>query len=187
MTKLKYDNYKIHELRINNISWKEIAKNFNSTEDAVRASYSRWKCKNDIKNNIKRDVFKICIVCGKIILNSSDKYCSFACQHEFQFQEWIKSWKIGNENGIKGKYGISNYLRKYLFRKYNNKCSKCGWGKVNPYSNKIPLEIEHIDGNYLNNNEDNLELLCPNCHSLTKTYKGANKGNGRKERRKYNL
>lgn len=31
-----------------------------------------------------------------------------------------------------------------------------------------PLEIEHIDGNALNNKEDNLILLCPNCHSLTK-------------------
>jgi predicted HNH restriction endonuclease len=47
------------------------------------------------------------------------------------------------------------------------------------------LEIEHIDGNFENNAEENLELLCPNCHSLTSTYKGANKGSGRKERKKY--
>ena len=47
---------------------------------------------------------------------------------------------------------------------------------------KLPL-----DGNYLNNSEDNLDLICPNCHSLTPTYKGANLGNGRKERNKYNL
>ena len=62
----------------------------------------------------------------------------------------------------------------------------CGWGVVNTYSNMIPLEIEHIDGNYLNNSEENLILLCPNCHSLTATYKGANK-NGRKSRRHYSL
>ena len=30
---------------------------------------------------------------------------------------------------------------------------------------------------------DNLELLCPNCHSLTKTYKALNLGNGRHTRR----
>ena len=35
--------------------------------------------------------------------------------------------------------------------------------------------------------EDNLDLICPNCHSLTATYKGANKGNGRKDREKYSL
>lgn len=49
----------------------------------------------------------------------------------------------------------------------------------------FPLEVEHIDGNFENNSEENLTLLCPNCYSLTPTYKGANKGNGRKERKKY--
>ena len=68
---------------------------------------------------------------------------------------------------------------------YNNTCCKCGWNKVNPYTQNIPLEIEHIDGNYKNNNEDNLILLCPNCHSLTSTYKGANLNHGRKSRKKY--
>ena len=46
-------------------------------------------------------------------------------------------------------------------------------------------QIEHKDGNHKNNHEENLTLICPNCHSLTETYKGANRGNGRKERRKY--
>lgn len=40
--------------------------------------------------------------------------------------------------------------------------------------------MEHIVGDYTNNSEENLILLCPNCHSLTATYKGANKGHGRK-------
>ena len=69
--------------------------------------------------------------------------------------------------------------------KYQCKCSKCGWGEESPFSHTIPLEVEHIDGNFQNNREDNLTLLCPNCHSLTPTYKGANKGNGRKDREKY--
>lgn len=43
----------------------------------------------------------------------------------------------------------------------------------------IPLEIDHIDGNSENNSEENLRLICPNCHSLTATYKGANRGKGR--------
>lgn len=42
-------------------------------------------------------------------------------------------------------------------------------------------------GNYLNNSEDNLDLICPNCHSLTPTYRALNIGNGRKDRHKYNL
>lgn len=63
-------------------------------------------------------------------------------------------------------------------------CLNCN-SKINTYTNTIPLEIDHIDGNYKNNNEDNLILLCPNCHSLTATYKGANLNNGRKARTKY--
>ena len=87
---------------------------------------------------------------------------------------------------MKGKYQVSNYVRKYLYEKYDSKCALCGWNKKNNYTNIIPLEIEHKDGNYLNNSEENLILLCPNCHSLTSTYKGANK-NGRKSRKKYSL
>ena len=40
------------------------------------------------------------------------------------------------------------------------------------------------DGNYRNNEEYNLELLCPNCHSLTQSYKSLNNGNGRDDRYK---
>jgi hypothetical protein len=32
---------------------------------------------------------------------------------------------------------------------------------------KIPLELHHIDGNRFNNKIENLQILCPNCHSLT--------------------
>lgn len=70
---------------------------------------------------------------------------------------------------------ISNNIRTYLFEKYNNSCQICGWNKVNAFTGKCPLEIHHIDGNYLNNTEENLQLLCPNCHSLTENFKSLNK------------
>ena len=88
---------------------------------------------------------------------------------------------------MSGKYQISSHIRRYMREKYNNQCSRCGWCEVNPYTNKVPLEVEHIDGNYLNNSENNLDLICPNCHSLTPTYRALNMGNGRKDRHKYNL
>lgn len=34
----------------------------------------------------------------------------------------------------------------------------------------IPLELHHIDGNHHNNTSENVKLLCPNCHSQTKTF-----------------
>lgn len=53
------------------------------------------------------------------------------------------------------------------------KCSNCGLDTW--LDNPIPLELEHIDGNHLNNTLTNLTLLCPNCHALTDTYRGKNK------------
>ncbi len=52
-------------------------------------------------------------------------------------------------------------------------CENCGlhtWHDV-----KIPLELHHIDGNNSNNNLENIQILCPNCHALTPNYRGKNK------------
>lgn len=130
---------------------------------------------------------KNCLNCGKELTSRQTKYCSNTCQKEYEHKQWIERWKAGKESGMSGKYGISAHLKRYLFDKYERKCARCGWSEINSFTNTLPLEIEHIDGNYLNNTEDNLIVLCPNCHSLTATYKGANKGNGRKDRKQYSL
>ncbi len=126
----------------------------------------------------------LCLNCQKTILNKR-KYCSNKCQKEYEYKTYIENWKKGLESGMRGNYQISMHIKTYLFEKFNNKCARCGWSKINPYTKNIPLEIEHIDGNYKNNDESNLILLCPNCHSLTSTYKGANIQFGRKARSKY--
>ena len=46
-----------------------------------------------------------------------------------------------------------------------NECEMCGLKEWR--SQKLTLELHHIDGNRFNNNLDNLQILCPNCHSLT--------------------
>lgn len=83
---------------------------------------------------------------------------------------------------MRGPEALSQYVRRYLFEKYESKCCECGWSKVNPTTGKVPLEVEHIDGDWKNNKEENLKLLCPNCHSLTPTYRSLNKGKGRQNR-----
>lgn len=98
---------------------------------------------------------------------------------ETKYLNYINRWKCGEESGMRGRTGISRHIRRYLFDRFDNKCCKCGWGKTNPTTNSVPLEVDHIDGDHTNNNESNLELLCPNCHSLTPTYKSLNKGKGR--------
>lgn len=103
-------------------------------------------------------------------------------QKNFEYKN-IKNWKNGLETGLRGNHQISIHIKRVLFNKCKNKCTKCNWGQVNEYTNNIPLEIEHIDGNYKNNEKNNLILLCPNYHSLTSIYKGANLNNGRKSRK----
>lgn len=98
----------------------------------------------------------------------------------------FSSGKHGQKSGMRGQYQLSLHIRKYMFDKYNSKCCLCGWSEKNVYTGLIPLEIEHKDGNFRNNSEENLILICPNCHSLTSTYKGANLNHGRHERKKYN-
>lgn len=52
-------------------------------------------------------------------------------------------------------------------------CQSCGLSKW--LDGKIPLELDHIDGNSKNHSFNNLRLLCPNCHALTPTYRAKNR------------
>lgn len=55
------------------------------------------------------------------------------------------------------------------------------------YTNSIPLEVHHIDGDCTNSFEENLQLLCPNCHSLTDNFGSLNKESKRFHRQKKTL
>jgi 5-methylcytosine-specific restriction endonuclease McrA len=102
---------------------------------------------------------------------------------DLAYKQFIERWLSGLETGMKGKTSISCHIRKYLFELHKSKCQLCGWSQVSQSTGKVPLEIDHKDGDYRNNRIENLQLICPNCHSLTATYKSQNKGKGRN--RKY--
>lgn len=96
---------------------------------------------------------------------------------------FIERWLAGLELGTRGKTATCGHIKKYLINIRGDKCERCGWCEVNPTTNKVPIELEHIDGVWNNNNIENLILLCPNCHSLTPTYRSLNYGAGRKARK----
>lgn len=119
-----------------------------------------------------------CKNCGTELTTRTQTYfCSQKCQAENISKESLLKVERGDKVGVLT-------LKRYLVEKRGNKCECCGWNKLNPITNKCPIELEHIDGNHENNSLDNLKLLCPNCHSLTPTYKNLNKGKGRFSRRK---
>jgi hypothetical protein len=120
-----------------------------------------------------------CLNCGKENPRVGYKYCSNSCQQEYQYRSYIKKWKNGEVSGIKTLGIVSRYIKRYLREKFANKCCLCGWAKVNSRTGGIPLVADHIDGNWHNNTESNLRLICPNCDSLLPTYAGLNRGNGR--------
>lgn len=124
----------------------------------------------------------VCVHCNKEGMqpvSSTGKYCNNRCQVDAQYAQFILAWKRGELTGLVGKRGISAHIRRYMFEKYNSKCCICGWCTPHPTDGKIPLEVDHIDGNWLNTTEENLQLLCPCCHALTPTYKSQNKNSTR--------
>ena len=70
----------------------------------------------------------------------------------------------------------SHLLKKRLFREGLKKpqCELCGWCERAP-DGRIPVELDHINGDRNDNRLENLRILCPNCHSLQPTHRGLNK------------
>lgn len=72
-------------------------------------------------------------------------------------------------NELSGKYS----RKRRILEEQNFKCNRCGLDKW--LGQNIKFELEHKDGNKLNNDRNNLEVLCPNCHSLTPWWRVSHK------------
>lgn len=84
--------------------------------------------------------------------------------------------KLGYTGSTKA---LSPTIRKYMLLKTNHSCEECGWNKLHPVDQKPLVEVDHIDGNASNCTESNLRVLCPNCHSMTTTFRARNKNSAR--------
>lgn len=101
----------------------------------------------------------------------------------FTGQGWNKNNKF---NLLRQKYSIEDILtnkvtytsstrlrQRLILEGYKeNKCEKCD---LSEWMNKqIPLELNHINGNNIDNRLENLEILCCNCHAQTDNWRGRN-------------
>lgn len=77
---------------------------------------------------------------------------------------------------VNGSSYQSYKLKKRLFDSglKQEHCEECMWNTRSP-DGRLPLELDHINGNSKDNRIVNLRVLCPNCHSLKPTHRGRNK------------
>lgn len=109
----------------------------------------------------------------------------------FTGKQWNKG-KTEADNFIIGKIPIDKIfsnqvgirpcnLKEKLFKLgyKDRKCEICGCDEM--WQGKpLTLELHHIDGNHYNNSLENLQILCPNCHSQTNSYRRRNAIRARK-------
>ena len=114
--------------------------------------------------NRKTGIIANCSWCGKEVYRKKSRvdinktgyfYCSIQCGN-------LHKNSIRRESGEWDK--TSNY-RKLAFSTKNHECAICGYDEE-----KRILEVHHIDENRDNNSEDNLIILCPNCHRKITLY-----------------
>lgn len=127
--------------------------------------------------------------------NKSKAYISkeLKCKQE-TLNKYLIQMGIEYKGNQSGKGMTKNYKNKWTLEEYlqnssdiqtnkvkkkileegikEHKCECCG---LTTWLNQpIPLELHHIDGDRTNNKIENYQLLCPNCHAFTDSYRGKN-------------
>ena len=185
MIKIPNMKDRLCELISQNISYEEIGRMFECSGSYIKQLCKKFNIptKRKRKINSKEHFNKgrrktgliYCANCGKTLSNRQHKFCSSKCSGEYLHNSRVAKWLTQDDQIQINHKNTPPFIKRYLIETRGCSCEKCGWSEINEYMGNIPIEVHHIDGDYLNNELDNLILLCPNCHSLTPTYKNHNK------------
>lgn len=172
---------------------------------ALAKAHAKAKIKSDQIQRKREE--RRCVICGGPVLvkNLKAKSCSVRCAkiaRRKRRENWEKACAYcGSTCSGQNKYcddcnksqiykmaqstedvSDSKAVKRLVLRRRGHRCEGCGldqWmGKA------IPLELHHVDGDSENNKDENLQLLCPNCHALTPTFRNRNKRKASERRRK---
>ena len=126
----------------------------------------------------------VCRRCGIVTyrnLDSEFEFCSVVCRNRNNFEEWLNGTYLIHYDS---KYNdFPEWAKVLLAEHVGYQCQavredtgfRCTESRMKN-SGKTVLEIEHKDGNASNHSPENIELLCPTCHSLTDTHRSGNRG-----------
>ncbi len=118
----------------------------------LKRSEGRAYCSSVCFGIISRKLIP-CANCQKPILSGlNKKTCSRACANEQR--TGIKYTR----DSFKDKVRHYKSLKLRLLKLRGKKCERCDYNRYEI------LQVHHIDRNRLNNELNNLELICPNCH-----------------------
>ncbi|HEV7665118.1 MAG TPA: HNH endonuclease signature motif containing protein [Chloroflexota bacterium] len=126
-----------------------------------------------------------CAICEKPIRLQNRRYCSMACYEQVRSEQRLQRWLDGqlNPSDASALGRVPRWIKRWWFETFGERCSACGWARVNANTGKVPLEWDHVDGDCSNNRRGNLRLLCPNCHALTETHAALNYGRSKRRRK----
>jgi Zn finger protein HypA/HybF involved in hydrogenase expression len=150
-------------------------KNYNWSEERLRAAILISECKSDVLRNLG-----ISTKSGNF--QTLERYLK---KYNINPENLVYDYKRGNkwsetktdneifcENSSVSKNTLKNRILKNDLLEY--KCQECGI-KNEWNGKKIQLQLDHKNGKNDDNRIENLRYLCPNCHSQTETYCMGNK------------
>jgi hypothetical protein len=140
------------------------------------ARFCSHSCRAQVVNSTRiKKAARVCGHCsGEISTKNAKLYCSSSCCIQAR-NDRADSEIVANQPVGEGR------IRRYLLRVRGHQCEVCQNSTWN--GEPIPLEMDHIDGDASRTVLSNVRLLCCNCHALTPTHRGKNRGHGRAERR----